>query len=124
MLQTETPTKHLDDLHGTAVEFSGHMAEGCKNAFEAADAQIAIWSIKTMRAVVLTSFCIAGIVLTTMIALYALFLLDQSFAYALNASQMPFWFSPLVRGVVYLAISGGGLMFVFHRTVGFSSAKK
>jgi hypothetical protein len=104
----------------TTRSLSAEFSKACANASDAADAQLSICALKTLRMAVIAVAVITAIVSMTVVAAYGFFLLDACLAHCLSAPTFPGWFSPLIRGLIYTLAPTSGLLYLWHSTVGFS----
>lgn len=103
------------------TDLTGQLTDACANAMEAADAQLAISTLKTARVAVLAAFSILAIVTMAIVAGYGFFLLDGCLARALSIPPLPVWLAPLIRGLLYVLASGAGLFYIWHTMIGFGA---
>jgi hypothetical protein len=116
MIQTEMTERQSVP---TTRDMSAQLSEACAHAMEAADAQLAISTLKTTRLIVLVAVAIVALLALTTVAGYGLFLLDGCLAYALSAPTFPAWFAALARGILYTLTPAAGFYFIWRNCIGF-----
>ncbi len=70
----------------------------------AADAQFAIWKMKLVRRITLMAASVFLMAACLGLIIYGFVLLDKTFDFALQNAAVATWFSPLVRGSLYVIV--------------------
>jgi hypothetical protein len=100
---------------------AAHLSEAWSNMAVVADAQINIWTMKVVLALVLGALALPLLAACVALLVYGFILLDGAFAYALSVNLPP-WASPLIRGGIYFGIPMIALGFAVYSLVGTSDA--
>lgn len=115
MKQTEMTERQA--VAGTK-DLSGHFSDACAHALDAADAQLAISSLKTTRLIVLTAVAILALIGLAVVLGCGLYLLDGCLANALHGPAFPDWFAGLARGTLYTLAAGIGIYSLWSHWIG------
>jgi hypothetical protein len=84
----------------------------------AVDAQVNIWTMKLSRAIFVAALAIPALGAMLALMIYGFVLLNQAFALALETGDMPPWYSPLIRGVIYFGIPSFTMAVVWWNSAG------
>lgn len=113
----KTPS-HLPEVKPTLNHAGETLSDSLQQLRIAADAQINIWTMKIGRTIFVAVLAIPMLGAFLALMVYGFVLLNQAFALALEVSDMPPWYSPLIRGAIYFGIPAIALAFIWWNTAG------
>jgi hypothetical protein len=119
----ESTAAALPELKTSMERIGGALSESWDHLRIATDAQINIWSMKVSRAVFMAILAVPALGVFLALMIYGFILLNQAFALALEAADMPPWYSPLVRGAIYFGVPAVGLAIVWWNSAGGTAHK-
>lgn len=108
----------------TKTELTADAALIWQSMLDVAGAQLEIWGLKIGKASTLACLGMTAMAALLGLGVYGFILLDRAFGIGLANTDMPAWFSPLVRGALYFGLPLGLLALGWHTMVGYGTAEK
>jgi len=108
----------LPEIKSNLNQAGDAFSDSLKQLRIAADAQVNIWTMKVSRAIFVTALGIPMLGAFLALMVFGFVLLNQAFALSLETTDMPPWYSPLIRGAIYFGIPAIALAIVWWNSAG------